>query len=360
MQPQVVCDRIQTPALLVDFDALSRNLDRMARFFSDRQTGLRPHFKTHKIPLIAHLQLARGAIGITCAKTGEAETLIRSGIPDVLIANQVVAQDKIARLAGLARIGRITACVDAAANAHDLSRIATAMGVDLGVCVEVDVGMGRCGTRSTEQTVRLSSLTDGLPGLRFSGLVGYEGNAVLVSPREERARLCKSANGTLLQHAAAVRDAGLECAVVSGGGTGTYDMTGTCPGITDVQAGSYVFMDATYRGIVDFERALTVLTTVISRPEPDRAVIDAGIKAVTREFGLPQPVGIEGAHLVSLSEEHGVLELSGHAQRLVPGDTVELEPTHCCTTVNLHDCIAVIRERRVIDVWPVMARGQCR
>ncbi|MDQ7793263.1 MAG: DSD1 family PLP-dependent enzyme [bacterium] len=349
---------IDTPALIVDAGILLANIRRMAGFFAGRPAKLRPHFKTHKTPAIAHLQLQHGAIGITCAKLGEAEVLVHAGIRDVLIANQVTAPAKVARLAGLAHIAHLKVCVDDEENLLALSRAAVAAGSRIGVLVEVDVGMGRSGTRSAPATLRLAARAASLPGIDFQGVMGYEGHAVFRASREDREAACRAANACLLDHAAAVRQEDIPCPLVSAGGTGTYDISGDCPGITEVEAGSYVFMDATYRKIVpEFATALTALATVISRPEPSRAVIDLGMKAVTGEFGLPQPEGLPGATTLALSEEHGVLELEGPARDLRVGDQVVLLPTHCCTTVNLHDRLHVSRGGRVQDVWTIAARG---
>ncbi|MDQ7793893.1 MAG: alanine racemase [bacterium] len=226
------------------------------------------------------MQLEHGAIGITCAKLGEAEVLVHAGVHDVLIANQVVAPPRLARLASLCHLAEVKVCVDGEENLRDLSRAAVAAGSKIGVLVEADVGMGRSGTRSAAATAELASLAASLAGIEFRGIMGYEGHAVFRVSREERTTACRAANALLLEHAAAVRHRGLPCPIVGAGGTGTYDISGSCPGITEIQAGSYVFMDATYRRLLpEFVPALTVLTSVVSRPEPSRAVVDLGMKS---------------------------------------------------------------------------------
>ncbi len=352
---------IDTPALIIDLDAMERNIRRMADYFADRPAKLRPHTKTHKCPIVAHKQIAAGARGITCAKLGEAEVMASSGIKDILIANQIIGKEKIARLAALARHADVIVAVDDPANARDLSDAARVFGSEIGVVVEVDVGMGRCGTRTTGQTVSLARLLDSLEGLGFRGLMGYEGHCVFIQDRKDQVEKCHLANSMLVEAAEAVRRAGIEVEIVSGGGTGTYDITGSYPGVTEVEAGSYVFMDTRYLGVIGgFEPALTVLATVISRPGKDVVITDAGMKTVTQEFGLPALKGVQGAELVKLSEEHGQIQLTGEAANLKPGDKVEFIPSHGCTTINLHDAYFAIRGDRLEAVWEIAARGKIR
>jgi D-serine deaminase-like pyridoxal phosphate-dependent protein len=354
-------DEIDTPALLVDLPALDRNIGRMAAFFQGRAARLRPHAKTHKTPRIAERQMAAGAAGITCAKLDEAEVMLRAGIPSVLVANQIVGPLKTARLARLSRLGELIVAVDSLANAREIDEAAGREGVAVNVIIEVDVGMGRSGSRSVEQTLELAGLVERLPCLRFRGLMGYEGHAVFVADKDERARLAREANALLVSHADRLRDAGLAVEIVSAGGSGTYDTAGLHPGVTEVQAGSYATMDATYRRILpEFECAVTVLATVISRPAADTVVLDCGMKSITRDFTLPEVRdGDGGAEVVRLSEEHTVLRLaSGRAPAV--GMRVELIPGHGCTTFNLHDVIHAVRDGVVVEVWPVAARGGSR
>ena len=348
---------IDTPALCLDGGALERNIARMGAFFRDRPAALRPHAKTHKCPTIAWMQLRAGAIGVTCAKLGEAEVMARAGIRDILIANQIVG-GKIRRLMGLAAYSDVMVAVDDAANAEDLSAAAQAAGATLRVLLEVDVGMGRCGVPAGEPALarRLSAL----PGLRFEGIMGYEGHAVMIPDPEERRAAAERAMAILVGARDLLQGDGLPVKIVSGGGTGTYDITGDYPGVTEVQAGSYATMDARYHSVgMDFERALTVVARVISVPRDDMAVIDAGLKTLTTEFGLPVVVRPEGWALQRLSEEHGQLRREG-GDPLRPGDAVEFVPSHGCTTINLHDAYVVTRDDRVVGVWPIAARGCVR
>jgi len=353
-------EEIDTPALLLDLEKLEANLDRMADFFADKPAALRPHTKTHKCPVIAHQQIERGAIGVTCAKLDEAEAMARAGIQDILIANEIVGRRKIERLAGLAGWTEVMVAVDDARNVADLSAAATSKGVSLRVLVEVNVGMGRCGVEPGEPAVALARQVASSPGLVFEGLMGYEGHAVMRPTFEERMKLARAAMALLVSTKKHIEAAGLEVRIVSGGGTGTYNITGTYLGVTEVQAGSYVTMDVRYRDCgVGFECALTCLATVISTPRPGVAITDAGMKALTPEFGMPEVVGLEGVTVAKLSEEHGALALT-EAASLRPGDKIELIPSHGCTTINLHDHFYALRNGVVEAIWPIAARGGFR
>jgi D-serine deaminase-like pyridoxal phosphate-dependent protein len=332
----------------------------MAAFFAGRPASLRPHTKTHKCPVIAHQQIARGAIGVTCAKLDEATAMAEAGIRDILIANEIVGQRKIARLMGLAGWTNIMVAVDDARNVADLSAAATSRGVTLRVLVDVNVGMGRCGVEPGEPVVALAREVDAAPGLVLEGLMGYEGHAVMKPTFEERQQLAREAMSLLTGAKEAVEAAGLEVTIVSGGGTGTHNISGDFPGVTEIQAGSYATMDVRYRDTgVGFECALSCLATVISVPRPGVAITDAGMKALTPEFGMPEVVGREGIAVAKLSEEHGILEVSGEAD-LRPGDKLEIIPSHGCTTINLHEHYYALRDGVVEAIWPIAARGGIR
>lgn len=359
MMSSVAIAEVDTPALVIDLDALERNLRRMADFFAPLPCKLRPHAKTHKCTEIARRQVKLGAIGITCAKLGEAEAMAAGGIEDILIANQVVGNRKIQRLAALARRAMLTVAVDDLANACEIAEAARRVGAAVGVLIEVDTGMGRCGLPADRAAiVRVAQELARMPGLRFRGLMGYEGHAVLVEDAADRRAKAEAAAHTLLACVQAVRRAGIPAEVVSGGGTGTYDITSQLPGITEIQAGSYVFMDARYARVKpEFENALFVAATVVSRPTPERVVLDAGMKSLSHEFGLPTVVEPAGLKLASLSEEHATCTAEGPCD-LAPGDQVWLLPTHCCTTVNLHDRYWCVRDGKVAATWPIEARGK--
>ena len=349
---------LDTPVLLLDAAAFDRNLTRMASFFRDRACRLRPHFKNHKCTRIARRQLEAGAVvGMTCAKVGEAEVLADAGFDDVLIANQVVGDRKLERLAALAGRIRVRVAVDHADSTLALSQAAQRAGVVVGVLVEVDIGMGRCGVPPGEPALKLARQAAQLPGLRFDGLQAFEGHLVYLEDGDERRRRTTEAVQLALQTRRLIEDAGLAVDIVSGGSTSTYATTGTMEGVDELQAGSYVTMDCVYHRLVpEFEVALSVLTRVISRPKPDVGVLDVGVKGGGHEFGLPQIKGYPEAEIpFFLAEEHCVV-------RSVPdwrlGQTVELIPSHACTTCNLHRAFHVHRAGRVVDVWPIEAAGR--
>jgi D-serine deaminase-like pyridoxal phosphate-dependent protein len=354
-----VLNRVDTPALLLDFDVLRSNIKTMAEFFQPLPAKLRPHFKTHKCTKIARMQMEAGAVGMTCAKVGEAEILTGAGIRDILIANQVVGSLKVERLMRLLDRGvDVKVAVDDEENVRELSRATTARDLQLGVLVEVDVGMGRCGLVPGPEMVKLCQFVDDSTRLVFRGLMGYEGHAVLTKDPEERKRQAAKAMEALKHARDLVEDAGLEVEIVSAGGTGTYDIAGRSPGVTEVQAGSYVVMDATYVKIrPEFKPALVLLSTIVSRPRKGAAIADAGLKSITGEFGLPEVLLPSGVRVMRLAEEHAILDLDPGVDLKV-GQRVLLLPTHCCTTVNLHEEFVVVERSKEASRWPIEARGK--
>ena len=360
MKEMMTVPQLDTPALLLDLDAFNHNVARMAAFFADKRANLRPHAKTHKCPQIALRQLEAGAIGITCAKVGEAEVMAAAGGSDILIANQVAGRAKIERLSDLAGRCDLMVAVDDPANIDDLAAACAAKRVRLRVLVEVDIGMRRGGGRPGRPALGLAREIAATASLHFAGLMGYEGHLVLLQGAVERAGQVRAAVALLESTRQLIEAAGLPVEIVSGGGTGTYDVTGSLPPMTEIQAGSYVFMDSTYRAVrTEFKPALSLLSTVVSRPVPERLVTDAGLKVLTTEFGWPQPLDLPQASVHYLSEEHGVLNLApADAVNLRPGDTLRFLPSHCCTTTNLHDRLFVIQNDTVVDIWPIAARGR--
>jgi D-serine deaminase-like pyridoxal phosphate-dependent protein len=352
---------IDTPALLLDLDAVERNIATMAAFFAKQRAGLRPHFKTPKCPEIARMQLEAGAIGITCAKIGEAEELAKAGVDaSVLIANEVVGELKLARLVELAaRLPELIVAVDSAEQIAELDAAIERSGARIGALVEADIGMRRCGTDTPDESVALARALEA-SRVEYRGLMGYEGHAVLVPDETKRTALGRAAVEVLQEHRRALVDAGLEPGIVSAGGTGTHDISGVAPGVTEIQAGSYVFMDGTYQKVRgEFQPALTILTTVLRR-RGRMLITDCGMKALSQEFGMPRgadlPLGCVG-----LSEEHGhVMIDDGEDLDLGPGDRIRLLPSHGDTTINLHDVYNVTRGDRVETTWPIAARGKFR
>jgi len=354
---------VDTPALLIDLEAMEYNMALMGAYFKGlAQRGckcrLRPNVKTHKTPILAHKELAAGyTTGITCAKLGEAEVMALSGIRDILIANEIVGPYKIARLVNLARHAELKLAVDQAQNVAALSEAACAKGVQLGVLVEVNTGLNRCGVAPGEAALQLAQLVDRSPGLVFTGLQGYEGHCVNIPNREERVGQVHQALQPLLDTRKLIEASGLEVKLVSSGATSTYNITAEMEGIDEIQAGSYLLMDVWYERLTpEFRCALTVLATVISRPDPRRIILDVGMKAMTIDHGMPRVKGLHGVHEMRFPEEHGIIELEQPSPIQV-GDKLELIPSHVCTTVNLYDRFHAISRGQVEAVWPIYARG---
>ena len=354
---------LDTPALLIDLDKMESNIQTMADYFTTVNAALRPHLKTHKTPMLAHKQIAAGAIGITCAKLGEAEAVIHAGIRDVLVANQILGRQKIARLVNLAKQSEIMVAVDNAQNVTDISEAAAAKGVTVRILIEVNTGMNRCGVEPGQPALELARHVLRSPNLQFEGLMGYEGHTVAKPNYAERKAAARQSVQLLVDTKHHLEKHGVPVSIMSGGGTGTFSITGSVPEMTEVQAGSYIFMDATYGNVEGvgehFACALTVLATVVSRPTPERVIVDTGMKVLAKEFGIPQPLGIEGLEMAGLSEEHGKMNADASVS-LTPGDKLEILPTHCCTTVNLHDKYYGIRDGIVESVWDIAARGKAQ
>lgn len=343
---------IDTPALLLDLEVMEENIRSMARFFANRPQKLRPHFKTPKTSEVARRQLEAGAIGITASKLGEVEVLSRAGLGPILLANQIVGANKIERLFALPRKPEVIVAVESELNVRELEEGAKRAGRSADVIIEADTGMHRCGAATPEETVELARRIDRGP-LHYRGIMGYEGHAVLVPDKDQREKIAREALTELSRHVEALRSAGFAPEIVSAGGTGTYDIAGSWPEVTEVQAGSYVFMDGTYRFVrPDLGRpALSLLTTVISR-RGDRAMIDAGMKSLTNEFGPPAGKDLP-VKVARLSEEHGHLDAAG--TEIAAGMKIEILPTHNDTTINLHSEYYVVRGEEVIAVWPIEA-----
>ncbi len=349
---------LDTPALLLDLAKLKRNIQKMADFFRDKPCKLRPHFKTPKTVEIAKLQLDAGAIGITCAQVSEAEVLVQAGIHDILIANEIVGRIKIKRLLKLLKKGAdVKVAVDSAENIQDLARLAAKAGGTLGVLVDINVGLPRCGV-APERGVELARMIAKSASLRLRGIMGYEGHIVLSADRKLREEECRKSMAKLVSAKGLIEKDGHKVKIVSGGGTGTYYVTGTFPGVTEVQAGSYALMDTRYDQLgLGFEKAVTVMATVISKAFPPFIITDAGEKTMSIEFGLPQLIGVERAKLAMLSEEHGHILYEGTPPALQIGDRVEFYPSHICTTINLNDWLWVMDGEQVVDRWKIAARG---
>jgi D-serine deaminase-like pyridoxal phosphate-dependent protein len=348
---------IPTPALVLDVAALERNIGRMAAFFAPGACRLRPHFKAHKTPEIARRQLAAGScVGLTCATVSEAEVAAEF-CDDVLIANEPIGPGKCDRVARLAGRIRTTIAVDSTAGLEQISSAADRAGVTVGVLIDLNVGQTRCGVLPGVDAVALAGKAAATPGVDLRGVMGYEGHVVSLPDRAEREARTREAMAGLVETAALVRAAGLSCAIVSAGGTGTYDISGRIDGITEIQAGSYALMDSDYGRLdVPFEQAFWALGTIVSRPDPRRCVADCGHKSMTKDHGLPTVRGVDGASVVSLNDEHATIMIPAESPIAI-GDRVFLRPSHTDPTINLHDVLYALDGEKVVGVWPIAARG---
>ena len=349
-------NELVTPALILDLDVARRNIQFMTERLRSLKAKLRPHIKVQKSPELARLQVEAGAIGVCTATVWEAMVMSRSGIEDVLIANQVGGREKIKALAEAAKHGHLCVAVDDVRNAGELSDAVQAAGSQLDVLIEVDVGMGRGGVRSPDEAVTLAQRLSQLSGLRFRGVQGYEGHCMLEPDRAVRIEKAHAAMDYLGVVIDRLAEAGFACEVVSAGGTGTYDITGNNPRVTEIQAGSYVFMDNFHGNLVPgFSRALTVLGTVVIQ-HGNTIVLDSGRKSVGIDFVLPTMVDYPFYQARYFAEEHALFDVDERCQ-LKLGDTVELNPGYAPTTVNLYDAYHVVENGVVVDIWPIIPRG---
>lgn len=363
--PGMAESEIDTPALLIDLDAFEANLDRMAALLAPTKAKLRAHAKTHKSPVIAHLQIARGAVGQCVQKVAEAEALAWSGVPDILVSNEIVDRAKLARLAALAPLTRIAVCADDPAEVPVLEGIAEAAGARLSVLVEIDVGAGRCGVAPGEPAVALARQIAASPHLRFMGLQAYHGAAQHIRGHAERKTASTAAIAHTERTVEQLRRRGLDCPIVTGGGTGSFEFEAASGVYSEVQAGSYCFMDADYARDLDgsgapiatFAQSLFVLTTVMSRARAGIAVVDAGHKAVAVDSGLPLVWQHSGIRYVAASDEHGNLAIAPECATPALGEKLRLVPGHCDPTVDHFDWYVGVRGGRVECLWPIAARG---
>ncbi len=362
---------VDTPALVIDLDAFERNLARMADAIADKPVRLRAHAKTHKSPTITLRQMALGAVGACCQKVSEAEVLVRGGVPDVLVSNEVIGPGKLARLAALVDQAEwIGLCIDSEVGLHQAAEAAADAEVVLNALVEIDVGAGRCGVAPGKPALELAKKISDHENLRFCGLQAYHGSAQHIRDHGDRKAAIDKAIAATRRTVELLQKNGLACDIVGGAGTGTFEFEADSGVYTELQAGSYIFMDADYArnrnadgGPFDtFEHALFVLTTVMSRPESDTAVVDAGHKAASIDSGMPEPFSMSGVDYQRPSDEHGVLTIEGSNKPPELGDKLLLVPGHCDPTVNLHDWYVCVRglhgeNPQVEDLWPVAARG---
>lgn len=359
---------VQTPALILDLDALEHNIARMKDIAASYGVRHRAHAKMHKSVDIARLQQSLGgACGICCQKVSEAEAFARGGIGDILITNEIRGVLKVDRLARLPRLGtRIITCVDDIENVRELSAAALAQGTEVECLVEIDCGAGRCGVSSGASALALARAIQAAPGLKFAGIQSYQGNAQHIPDFEDRKAAVQTAVAFTRDVVAILTEAGLTCQIVGGGGTGTYAFEAESGVYNEVQCGSYAFMDAHYALVRDasgngigqreWKHALFVLSSVMSTSVSGRPVCDAGLKSHSVDSGLPLIWGDDDLAYIEPSDEHGVL--SDPHRKLRVGDRLKLVPGHCDPTCNLHDWYVGLRNGRVEAIWPVTARGR--
>jgi D-serine deaminase-like pyridoxal phosphate-dependent protein len=356
---------LDTPVLLADGDAVERNMARMAKLASDANIAWRPHAKAHKSPQVTEMQIAAGACGICCAKLGEAEVLAAGGAKDILITTPVIGLSKLTRLTQVANQATVSVVVDDLTNVAEMDMCAHTAGVRLDVVIEVDVGQGRCGVQPGEAVLELAYRVMQADWLNFKGLQGYQGSIQMTDSFAERSQAAANALAKLTASAEVIRTAGIPCEYLTGGGSGTSVIDAASGGLTELQPGGYLFMDARYREIewddgnkIPFEQSLTVMASVISKPANNRCILDMGLKAVSSDGGPPVPLGVPGATFKFGGEEHGELTWADGACPLALGDKVIFVPTHCDTTVNLYDRFIVTSGDDVTGVWDIAARGR--
>jgi D-serine deaminase-like pyridoxal phosphate-dependent protein len=352
---------LDTPALCLDLPSLESNIRDAAALCRRHGVGWRPHAKCHKCPDIARRLIDAGAIGLTCAKLGEAEVFAAAGIQDILIANLIVGPRKVERLVALRRKVDPVVCLDHVEQAAPISHAMQSAGLKVRALIEIDLGMDRVGVAPGEPALKLARRIAEMPGLELAGIMGYEGHLLLVEDQAEKAAKIRAALSQLTQTRKLLEEASLPCPIVSCGGTGSLTFAVQQPGVTEIQAGGVIFMDAFYRNrcrIGHFRYALTLLVTVVSRPAADRAIIDAGRKALNMELGPPLVIGREDIQVDRLSAEHGVLKLAPSAQNLRIGERLELVPGYADLTTVLYNEFCVVRDNRLHDMWRLAARGR--
>lgn len=344
---------LETPALLLDLSMMERNLARMAVFFEGRPARLRPHYKNHKCPMLAHRQLAAGAIGITCATLREADALIRHGITNILIANEIAGALKIRHFVELTRRADVILAIDNPETVCELAAAAKAQRVIPNVVVDIDVGQGRCGVQPGEPALALARQAIE-SGLGFRGLMGHEGHAGRLQPGPDKERVVCRAMEKLTASSSLIRANGIAVEIVSAGKTGTYSLSGRYPGVTEIQAGSYLVMDTGYQTVCpDFDLALSVLTTVISRTGNERIIVDAGLKSISAERGMPTLRCPGGARLRKLNAEHGTIDILDPGLPVAVGDQIEIWAHYSDGTINLHERMYGVRNGCVEEILPL-------
>ncbi|MEO6987002.1 MAG: DSD1 family PLP-dependent enzyme [Paralcaligenes sp.] len=357
---------IDTPSLMLDLDAFEENLRTMQVLAERNGVALRPHAKAHKCPEIALRQIALGAQGICCQKVSEALPFLAAGVRDIHISNEVVGAPKLALLARLARQAKVSVCIDHAQALYALSQAMELQSASIAVLVEIDVGQKRCGVQTPDEALVLARLAQQLPNVEFVGLQAYHGGVQHKRSLDQREKSCNKTQQLIHTYLDAFERAAIPCPIVTGGGTGTAAFDAASKVFTEIQAGSYPFMDGDYASndwgeALSFKHSLFLLGTVMSTPTAERAVVDIGLKSTSAESGLPQPADAAiGWSCLAINDEHTLLQAADAKSRPALGAQVRLIPGHCDPTFNLHDSIVAVRGQRVEAVWPISARGLSR
>src|SRR6266705_2247357 len=340
-------EMLDTPSMLVDLTLMEANIASLMGHFRAKHVHVRPHLKTVKIPELAHILLAAGAVGGCVAKVSEAEVMAQAGIEDLLITSEIVGKPKLARL-----------------GAEQLNQAMRDAQLKLNVLLDLNVGQNRCGVMPGEAALALARHIGAMSNLHLIGVQGYEGHLQHLHDPVERAQSCRQSMHLLTSTAAQLLAEGFAIAIVTTGGTGTAEICASCDGVTEVQPGSFIFMDTDYRNALGpvYSNALTILSTVISRPAPNRAVVDAGLKSLSIDSGMPEPKGLAGVKYRPGGDEHGILTWDESVEpaniKLEVGDRIEFIPSHIDTTINLHDYYYAYRNGKLEAIWPVSARGK--
>jgi D-serine deaminase-like pyridoxal phosphate-dependent protein len=355
---------LDTPVMLLDLDRFDANARRLSSAIAAGGKDWRPHSKGHKSPWIARRQMELGAIGVTCAKVSEAEVMVDGGIPSVLIAYELVTRRKVERAARLQERAEVMICADDPFHVRLASEVATDLAVEIPMVIDINVGMDRTGVAPGQPALEIARAIDRAPGLRLAGIMGYEGHVLTAWPNEEKLAGTVAAGAGLIESRRLIEADGMEIGIVSGGGSGNYMFAASLEGLTELQAGGACLMDPFYGKLchleeLGFEYALTILTTVTSRPTPERVITDAGFKTLSaREEGEPILLDRPGVEFVYLSAEHGVWRRGAGSAEIRIGDRLEIIPDYHDTTTFRHDAFVGLRGGVVEELIPLLARGK--
>jgi len=356
-------DELDTPALCLDLDVMDENIGLVVEACGAAGVAWRPHVKGHRCGAIGAREVAAGAIGLTCAKLGEAELMARAGVRDLLIANAIVGPHKLARLVELSRHADPIVAVDHADQLRPLAAVFAAAGRSVRVVIEVDIGLARGGVEPGDAALPLAREAASLEGIDFVGLMAWEGHLITIADRDEKERSIHMALLGLLDTKHRVEAAGLPCPIVSCGGTGSFQISLAHPGITEVEAGGAIMMDVFYRedcSVTGLGNALTLLTTVVARPTRGRAIVDAGRKTLNVEVAMPQVLARPGVEFERMSAEHGQLKVASEAAPLTIGDRLDVVPGYADLTVSLHERFYGFRDGRLAEILPIAGSDASR